>query len=65
MSSTNTPRAAIYLRISNDRTGEELGVTRQREDCLAVCKHKGWTPVEYCDNDISASSFSKKPRPEY
>ncbi|BBZ41148.1 recombinase family protein [Mycobacterium conspicuum] len=65
MTSTNTTRAAIYLRISKDRTGEELGVTRQREDCLRECERRGWTPVEYCDNDISASSFSKKPRPEY
>ena len=53
MTSTNTTRAAIYLRISNDKTGEELGVTRQREDALSVCARNNWTPVEYQDNDRS------------
>jgi DNA invertase Pin-like site-specific DNA recombinase len=57
-------RAGIYLRISQDRTGEEAGVTRQREDCLALVDSLGWQTVEvYQDNDISASSG--KPRPEY
>ncbi|OBI33761.1 recombinase family protein [Mycobacterium sp. E2238] len=56
-------RAAVYLRISSDPTGEHLGVTRQREDCLALCAEKGWEPVEYLDNDVSASNG--KPRPAY
>ena len=56
-------RAAVYLRISEDRTGEQLGVTRQRQDCEQLCRSKGWTPVEYVDNDISATSG--KPRPSY
>lgn len=30
-------------------------MSRQREDCLKVCETRGWTPVEYLDNDISAS----------
>jgi DNA invertase Pin-like site-specific DNA recombinase len=55
--------AAIYLRISEDRSGEQLGVTRQREDCLALCRERGWTPVEYLDNDTSATSG--KPRRAY
>lgn len=55
--------AAVYLRISEDRSGEQLGVTRQREDCLALCQSKGWTPVEYLDNDTSATSG--KPRRAY
>ena len=58
-------RAAIYLRISDDKTGEGLGVERQREDCTALCERNGWTPVEYQDNDISASSFTRKRRPDY
>ena len=58
-------RAAIYLRISLDKTGEELGVTRQREDCTALCERNGWTPVEYMDNDVSASTFTRKRRPAY
>jgi DNA invertase Pin-like site-specific DNA recombinase len=55
--------AAVYLRISEDRSGEQLGVTRHREDCLALCQSKGWHPVEYLDNDTSATSG--KPRPAY
>src|SRR5271166_1582581 len=65
MTSTNTTRAAIYLRISNDKTGEELGVSRQREDALGVCARNGWEPVVYQDNDRSASRYAKKPRPQY
>lgn len=56
-------KAAIYLRISEDRSGEQLGVTRQRQDCEQLCRDKGWTPVEYLDNDMSATS--SKPRPAY
>jgi DNA invertase Pin-like site-specific DNA recombinase len=56
-------RAAVYLRISEDRTGEQLGVVRQRQDCEALCRSKGWTPVEYVDNDMSATNG--KPRPAY
>lgn len=53
--------AAIYLRISEDRTGEQLGVARQREDCEKLCADKGWQPVEYLDNDVSATSGKKRP----
>lgn len=55
-------RAAIYLRQSKDREGNELAVDRQREDCVALCTAKGWTPTEYMDNDCSASNGS---RPNY
>lgn len=55
--------AAIYLRISEDRSGEQLGVTRQRQDCLDLCQSKGWTPIEFLDNDTSATSG--KPRRAY
>jgi DNA invertase Pin-like site-specific DNA recombinase len=59
-------RAAIYCRISDDREGRELGVQRQEEDCRAVAARMGYTVVEvYVDNDISASTRSKKPRPKY
>lgn len=53
--------AAIYLRISSDPTGQQLGVARQREDCLALCNNRGWVPVEYLDNDVSASSGKRRP----
>ncbi|MGV0746394.1 recombinase family protein [Mycolicibacterium sp. XJ870] len=55
-------KAAVYLRQSLDRTGEGLAVARQREDCLKLCDQRGWTPVEYCDNDTSASVGR---RPQY
>ncbi|HET6628515.1 MAG TPA: recombinase family protein [Woeseiaceae bacterium] len=61
---TSTTRAAVYLRISQDKTGEAAGVTRQREDCLALVKAQGWQLYDtYVDNDISASSG--KARPNY
>jgi len=56
-------RAAVYLRQSRDQQGTGLAVARQREDCLKLCAERGWTPVEYIDNDISA--FSGKRRPAY
>lgn len=56
-------RAAVYLRQSFDPNDDRLAITRQREDCLAVCAARGWTPVEYTDNDTSASTG--KPRPAY
>lgn len=49
-------RAAIYLRQSLDRTGEAVAVARQRDDCLKLCADKGWEPIEYVDNDTSATN---------
>lgn len=55
-----------YERISQDREGRELGVTRQREDNDALCERNGWpVAARYRDNDRGASSRSKKPRPGY
>jgi DNA invertase Pin-like site-specific DNA recombinase len=54
-------RAAVYLRISEDRTGEQVKVARQREDCEKLCAEKGWTPVEYVDNDTSATNGKARP----
>lgn len=57
-------RAAIYARISQDRTGAGLGVERQEQDCRELATRNGWTVVEvYTDNDTSA--YSGKPRPGY
>jgi DNA invertase Pin-like site-specific DNA recombinase len=59
-------RVAIYCRISDDRDGEGLGVERQREDCIRRAEREGWEIVEvFIDNDISASTKSRKPRPDY
>jgi DNA invertase Pin-like site-specific DNA recombinase len=53
--------AAVYLRQSLDRTGEAVAVSRQREDCTALCDEKGWHPVEFVDNDTSASNGKVRP----
>ena len=45
----------IYLRQSKDVDDDRLAVGRQREDCTALCAQRGWTVVEYCDNDTTAS----------
>ncbi len=55
-------RAAVYLRISNDPTGQEAGVTRQREDCTELAAKLGVEVVTaYEDNDISAYSGTRRP----
>lgn len=56
-------KAAIYLRQSSDPRNDQLGVDRQREDCVRLCEAKGWGWAEYMDNDTSATS--RKPRPSY
>ena len=54
--------AAIYTRISQDSTGQQLGVTRQLEDCRALADQLGWRVVaRYDDNDISAYSGKRRP----
>lgn len=59
-------RAAKYRRISEDREGRELGITRQDEDLDALAQQRGLTVVaDYFDNDIGASTRSRKTRPGY
>ncbi len=55
--------AALYLRQSLDRDGTGLAVARQRDACMKLCAERGWEPVEYVDNDTSASG--RKVRPAY
>jgi site-specific DNA recombinase len=63
---TKTLRAAVYCRISRDAEQEGLGVARQEEDCRKLAKREGFAVTEvYVDNDISASTKSRKPRPSY
>lgn len=55
-------RAGIYLRISLDRDGTRLGVTRQRKDCETKAADRGWDIAHvYEDNDVSASTGRKRP----
>src|SRR5262249_41888399 len=59
-----TMRTGIYVRISEDRNGGELGVGRQEQDCRELAARRGWDVVDvYMDDDVSA--FSGKPRPSY
>lgn len=61
---TPRPRAALYLRISDDKAGQGLGVDRQETDCRALAERLGWDVVGvYADNDVSA--YSGKVRPQY
>ncbi|MGV0633069.1 recombinase family protein [Mycolicibacillus trivialis] len=54
--------AAVYLRISSDPTGQEAGVTRQREDCEALAARLGVNLVAtFEDNDVSAYSGVRRP----
>lgn len=55
-------RASIYVRISDDQTGEGAGVERQEQACRELCKRNGWTVGElFADNDISATSGKRRP----
>jgi hypothetical protein len=59
-------RAAVYLRISDDREGRELDVERQRVDCLKLAGRLGVDVVEvYQDNDTEASARVHRRRPAY
>lgn len=56
----------MYTRISADPEGQELGVSRQREDVQAQMQADGVEVAgEYQDNDRGASTRSAKHRPEY
>jgi site-specific DNA recombinase len=57
-------KAAIYVRISADSTGEGLGVARQEADCRKLAAAKGWEVLKvYSDNDTTA--YRTKARPAY
>ena len=66
MGTTKRQQAAIYCRISRDPEGKRDGVDRQEEDCRKLARKLGLTVAGvFIDNDISASTLSKKTRPEY
>lgn len=55
-------RTAVYLRLSQDRAGDELGVDRQREACAQLAATRGWNVVAvHTDNDLSATKGRKRP----
>lgn len=55
-------RAAIYLRISQDRENLRRGVDRHREAADELIERRGWTFVDvYEDNDTTGSGRKKRP----
>jgi DNA invertase Pin-like site-specific DNA recombinase len=59
-------RAILYDRISDDPDGERENVEIRLAESRAYCEEQGWVVVaEFSDNDVSASKFSRKPRPGY
>src|SRR5450759_852733 len=54
--------ATIYLRVSQDKTGEGLAVERQEAECRALAERNGWAIREvFTDNDISATTGKRRP----
>lgn len=54
--------AALYLRLSEDKHGDELGVTRQREDSMTLAASRGYDVVRIdTDNDRSAKGTVARP----
>lgn len=48
-------KAALYARISFDRSGNEVGVSTQVADCRKLAAQLGWTIVQdFIENDTSA-----------
>lgn len=59
-------RCAIYARLSIEREASSDNVETQIEECEAHIEEQGWTVTcIFSDSDISASRYSKKPRPGY
>src|SRR5690242_11100433 len=60
--------AAIYDRVSRDRAGRRRSVKQQDRANRAVAADEGWSVPDdavFCDNDLSASRFATKPRPDW
>jgi len=62
-SSSGVPRRpAIYVRISDDREGNQLGIRRQEKECRDRTDRLGWPEaLTYSDPSISASSGALRP----
>jgi site-specific DNA recombinase len=59
-------RCAVYARLSIEREASSDNVETQIEECQAHIEDQGWTVgCISSDSDISASKYSKKPRPGY
>ncbi len=60
-------RAAIYARVSFDKTGQARSVEEQEDECRAECARRGWAVVEpvFSDNSFSATRRAHKARPSF
>jgi DNA invertase Pin-like site-specific DNA recombinase len=59
-------RVGVYTRLSKDRAGESENVQIQERECRDYAEERGWQIVNvFSDNDIGASRYSKKDRPDY
>jgi site-specific DNA recombinase len=55
-------RAVLYARISLDKSGDQVGVTRQLHDMRGLAEARGFEVVaEVTENDISASKGLRRP----
>lgn len=64
MQTTDTPRstAALYARMSKDKTGEQAGVERQTAECRELAERRGVTIGHVLvDNDLSATTGKRRP----
>jgi len=53
---------SIYVRLSYDLHGTELGVERQERECREYAEARGWTVGEvFIDNDLSATTGVERP----
>jgi site-specific DNA recombinase len=58
-------RAAVLVRISDDRAGDAAGVARQEEDARALAGRMGWgVGVVVAENDVSAYKRRKVTLPD-
>lgn len=58
-------RVGVYVRISDDRKGEEAGVGRQEQDCRRTAHARAWDVAEvYRENDTSAFTRRKVTLPD-
>ncbi len=65
MSRKSTPRAAVYARVSQDKRAGR-SVAEQEAESTATCVLNGWAVTRvYRDNDVSASRFGTKARPQW
>ena len=53
-------RTALYLRVSLDKSGDGLGIERQREDCRKLAEQRGWTVVYEIEENNTSASFGPR-----